>query len=146
MRCVLLAVVVPIFVILVGCEPPQPTAEIFPTVPAAGVLTYKGQPLAKHHVTFDPMDGRRAASGVTDAEGKFILGTNDTGDGAVVGIHTVTIVAAPPVDTVEPGQEGPGMMPIPQSTIPEKFSNKDTSGLTQTIPESGDREIKIDLP
>lgn len=131
---------------LVGCGPSEPTAEILKTVPASGILTYQGKPLANHDVTFFPTDGRRPASSRTDDHGKFTLGTNGPDDGAVTGTHKVAITGPGPTFVGEPGKEDPSNIQLPKATIPDKFSNPETSGLTQAIPESGAADIKIELP
>ncbi len=123
-----------------------PTAEIEKTVPAAGVVTYGGQPLENYQVTFYPSDGRRAASGKTNAEGRFTLGTNAPDDGAPPGSHRVTVVYVGPESTVEPGKEEPMPLPPPSVAIPEKYSNADTSEIAQTIPDGGAPNIRIELP
>jgi hypothetical protein len=86
--------------------------------------------------------------GVTDAEGKFKLGTNDKDDGAPPGTHKVAIMWVPP-QSDNPGQEtiidDPALLPKPKVKIPAKYGNPETSGLTQEIPEDGKTDIKIDL-
>ncbi len=60
-------------------------------VPVKGKVTYKGQPVAKGTVTFEPDDYGRPATGPIPAEGTFTLGTYKPGDGAVPGHHRITI-------------------------------------------------------
>jgi hypothetical protein len=145
MLVALIAMVVSMFVVVCGCGSSEPTATIVPTVPASGVVTYQGKPLAGHRITFYPVGDERPASGVTDDQGRFVLGTNGEDDGAVVGIHKVTIVPESLAGTVEPGKEVPGMMPVPPSPLPPKYSDVKTSELTVTIPEGGTREIEVKL-
>jgi hypothetical protein len=105
-------------------------------------------PLAGYRVTFMPDDGRRPAVGMTDADGKFKLGTNDAGDGAVVGTHNVAFVWVPPL-TGEPGQEtindNPASLPKPKVKIPDKYSDPEKSGITQEVPARGVSDLKFDL-
>ena len=134
----------------VGCgSRPGPQAEIERVVPVSGTLTYAGKPLEHYQVTFLPVDGRRAAVGVTDAEGKFTMGTNDAGDGAPPGTHKVAIVFAGPPSTDAPGQEqiidNPALLPKPKVKIPAKYGNPETSGLVQEVPEDGLTGLQIDL-
>jgi hypothetical protein len=129
---------------LAGCG--DSTAKIEKTVLAAGVLTHRGQPLAYYQVMFTPDDGRRPAAGTTDEQGKFVLGTNKEGDGAVPGSHHVSVIYMGP-----PGASGDGMNsftrpPPPKIKITAKYGNAETSGLTQEIPPSGSSDLKIDLP
>lgn len=124
------------------------TADIEKVVPVSGTLTYKGKPLESYQVVFMPSDGRRVATGVADAQGNFKMGTNDAGDGAPPGQCKVAVVFAPP-ETGEGGNEqiidNPAMLPKPKVQIPKKYSNPETSGLTQDIPEAGISGLKIDL-
>jgi hypothetical protein len=118
-------------------------------VPVSGVVTYQGKPLEGYRVTFMPTDGRRPAIGLTDAEGKFALGTNEVGDGAVVGTHKVAFVWAPPV-IGEPGQEtvtdNPANLPKPKTRIPDKYTDPEKSGITQEVPSRGISDLRFELP
>jgi hypothetical protein len=135
---------------MAGCGgPPGPKADIERVVPVSGTLTYKGAPLDSYQVSFRPTDGRRPAVGVTDAQGKFTLGTNEAGDGAPPGMCKVAVVWVAPPSTDPPGQEtvidDPALLPKPSVQIPPKYGNPETSGLTQDVPESGITDLKIDL-
>lgn len=59
-------------------------------VPVTGVVLLDGKPVANAAVLFIPPEGR-PAEGTTDAEGKFTLQTFQPGDGALVGLHDVTV-------------------------------------------------------
>ena len=131
----------------VGCGERIPTGKHVPTVAAEGILTYQGKPLAFHEVMVIPED-ERPAIGLTDEEGHFVLGTNRSDDGAVVGTHQVAIVyVGDPAD--QPGNDGPvsGYTPPapPSIKIDAKYSNVKTSGLTLEIPASGATDLSIDL-
>lgn len=130
---------------LIGCGPAAPTGDIIETVPAAGVLTYQGQPLAHHRVTFFP-EGNRPASGTSDETGKFVLGTNGLDDGAVVGSHRVSVTYVGPPNT-DPGAgiNDFAPPPAPEVKIPETYQKPETSELVVEIPESGNTELKIDM-
>lgn len=128
---------------------PGPIAQIEEVVPVSGTLTYDGKPLEGFQVTFLPTDGRRAATGVTDSDGKFTMGTNRVGDGAPPGLHRVAIVWAGGGEAGTPGNEevidNPANLPKPSVEIPKKYQNADTSGLTQDVPESGLSDLTIEL-
>jgi hypothetical protein len=133
-----------------GCErTPGPTPQEIKTVPVSGTVTYEGQPLAGYQVTFLSKDSPRSATGTTDATGRFHLGTNDVGDGAAPGRHSVAIVWAGPTEEVAPGNEqiidDPALLPKPPIEIPKKYGNPETSGLVQEVPEDGLQDLKIDL-
>jgi len=124
----------------------EPKAEIFQTVTAAGVLTWKGKPLSGFVVSVHPADGKRTASGTTDAEGKFQLGTNTAGDGAVPGSHKISVVWQPPEDDGMGNViDDPSKLPKPPVQLPPKYASPDTSGISLEIPESGSSELKLDL-
>lgn len=123
-------------------------ATIEKVVPVSGTLTYKGMPLASHQVLLQPEDGRRPALGVSDASGKFTLGTNDVGDGAPPGRSRVAVVFSPQLaDTsLTSGPiDDPKLLPKPDVKIPVKYTSAATSGLTEDIPESGVTDLRIDL-
>lgn len=137
-----LGVVVSIFV--AGCGEKRQVADIEKTVAASGVLTFQGKPLENYQVIFHPKDKKRPASARTDADGKFQLGTNRPGDGAVPGSHQVTVTYAGPAVDPTPGDEFKAIPPA-KIVIPEKYGNLELSGVTQEIPTGGDSNLKIDL-
>jgi hypothetical protein len=129
---------------LCGCGHRSPTGDIEKTVPAAGVLTFQGEPLEYYQVMLFP-EGARPAGGVSDEQGKFILGTNDQGDGAVPGRHQVSIVYVGPPRGPEWGMDDFSPPPPPKVKIPEKYARAETSGVTVEIPDSGAGDLQIDL-
>jgi hypothetical protein len=130
---------------LVGCGEAQPTGDIVQVVPASGVLTLKGKPLAWYQVAAYPQDNR-PAMGVTDAEGRFRLGTNMADDGAVVGSHRVAVTfVGPPNTNPNEGITEFSPPPVPKEKMARKYASADTSGLTIVIPEGGTTELKLDL-
>jgi hypothetical protein len=60
-------------------------------VPVKGKVTFKGEPLSKGTVHFEPDDFGRPASGKLKADGSFVLTTLKEGDGVVAGHHRVSI-------------------------------------------------------
>ncbi len=132
-----------------GCSSRSgPVAEIEEVVPVSGTLTFQGKPLEGYQVTFLPTDGRRPATGVSDAAGKFTMGTNEAGDGAPPGSHKVAIVWVGPANADTGNEEpidNPANLPKPTVEIPKKYQNADTSGITQEVPDDGLTDLKIDL-
>jgi hypothetical protein len=106
---------------LAGCGS-TPTAHIAATVPAKGKVTYKGKPLTKGSITFEPEAGREA-HGEIKPDGTFVLSTFKEGDGAVPGIHRVSVS-------------------LTDRTVPAKFKNASSSGCTVTV-EEGKSEYNI---
>ena len=136
--------------ILTGCSSRyEYRAETIDTVPVSGTLTFKGQPLEYYQVIFFPADGVRVAAGVTDANGKFSLGTNDGGDGAPSGICKVAVNFVGPPTTDAGGNEqiidDPSKLPKPKVKIPSKYNDPEKSGLIQEVPATGLSDLKIDL-
>lgn len=83
---------------------------------------------------------------MTDAEGKFVLGTNAPGDGVMSGLSKVAVIYVGPPSTAEPGKESPtDKVPPPKVKIPAKFGNADKSGVTVEVPAGGSTDLKIDL-
>ena len=129
-----------------GCGSDQPTGQRVATVRASGVLTLDGEPLEYYQVLCFPPDGERPAVGTADAEGKFVLGTNQPGDGAVAGSHKVAINwLGPPSDDPNEGIMEFSKPPAPTVKIDRRYSDPKTSGIEIEIPASGTSEIRIDL-
>ncbi len=126
-----------------GCNS-QPTGDIVPTSPAAGTATYQGKPLEFYQIRFIPEDGRPAA-GVTDEEGRFTLGTNDTGDGAPSGKHRVAISYVGPPMPPDWGVTDFSPIPPPKFKVPAKYSDPEKSGITVEVPEDGKTDFKIEI-
>src|SRR5262249_3000951 len=64
--------------------------------PVSGKVTKKGgQPLTHGDITFTPSEGGsgQIATGQIGPDGSYTLTTFNTGDGAVLGKHKVTVVA-----------------------------------------------------
>src|SRR5581483_1306273 len=103
-----------------------------------------GQPLAGAMVTFTNPEAKTAASGLTDAEGKFTLTTFQSGDGAVPGKQLVAVskVESSGQNQITEKSAGPvfrpgGAPPTHRWVIPKKYGSPDTSGLTADVAESG---------
>ncbi len=61
-------------------------------VEAKGSLTYKGTPLKQCSVRFVPTAGGASSSGVTDANGEFVLTSEDGRPGIAPGSYRVIII------------------------------------------------------
>lgn len=119
-----------------------------------GTVTLDGQPVAKAGVAFRPQDGGRMSTGETDDQGRFTLTCYERNDGAIPGPHDVTVTKC----------EETGGADVPEGTdsldaafmaskakapkikwhVPEKYSDKSTSGLTFTV-EKGTNTANFDL-
>jgi hypothetical protein len=60
-------------------------------IPVKGKVSYKGRPLTKGTVTFEPDGFGRPARGDLQADGTFVLTTLKEGDGVVAGEHRISI-------------------------------------------------------
>ena len=117
------------------------------TAPVSGTVTYNGKPVPNAHVSFVPSDAsRRAAEGLTDTSGRFILGTFSANDGAIVGKYKIGVIANGPPRPAKPG-EGSGMpgetMPG-EPVIPKKYFSPETSGLEHEV-KSGRNSVELTL-
>lgn len=112
-------------------------------VPAAGVLKYKGQPLADANVAFYPEKGP-AGVGKTDTKGAFQIKTNGQ-LGALVGKHKVTVNVGGPANAEPPPADGNEIVLLEKSTIPKKYSNQNDTDLVIDLPAAGNKELVLDL-
>jgi hypothetical protein len=79
-------------VLFVPCWGCGPASGALPTlIPVHGKVTYKGRPVTKGVVRFEPDGYGRMAEGQIQSDGTFELSTLKQGDGAVPGQHRVTI-------------------------------------------------------
>jgi hypothetical protein len=127
-----------------GSDLGRPTLE--DVVPVNGTVTYQGQPLENFQVTFRPTDGRKPGVAITDADGKFKLGTNKLDDGCPPGPCKVGVAFAPPGDDGlgEPIDD-PSKLPKPKVKVPAKLANPDTSDITVDVPQKGLKDYALDL-
>jgi hypothetical protein len=96
-----------------------------------GKVTYKGQPLTKGKVHFEPDGGYgRPANGELKADGTFVLTTFQPGDGVVAGEHRVSVTGTGPRTSKE--------------LVPKKYLSGDTSKLTAQV-DSDHTEFNFDL-
>jgi hypothetical protein len=84
------ALAAPILLMCGGCGPSS-AIQSAETVPVKGKVTYKGQPLARGVITFEPRNSGRQASGQIGPDGTFELTTLSKGDGAAVGKHRISV-------------------------------------------------------
>lgn len=120
------------------------------TAPVSGTVTLNGQPLEGATVVFMGEGASQAASGKTDASGKYQLTTFEPNDGAVIGNHQVTITKSDASATAGASAENPdaaydalmggGGAPPPKP----KDSFTAPANLTATVNE-GPNEINFDL-
>jgi hypothetical protein len=119
----------------------------------SGTVTYNGNPLTEGAVVFSPAQGKgsdtgHVAIGQLDTSGKFELTTFNTGDGAVLGQHVVTVQAkAAPKTTPPPNPDGTITFDYSlasTATIPAKYEDPEATPLRYTV-EPGSNSFEITL-
>ena len=113
----------------------------------SGTVTYQGKALEKAQVVFHSESNGLAATGWTDAKGRYRLGTRSIDDGAMLGKYRVTVAARGPDKTLPgPSTSGmPGGNIVPgDPLIPEKYFMPDKSGLSTEV-KPGGNTYDIDL-
>ncbi len=120
--------------------------DLPPTVPAEGIVTLDGTPVADATVVFIAEQGTYNASAVTDSEGKFEMQAFPQKAGAVVGSYKVELNKSivEPAKAPRKGDEGGGDVNM-KFGLPRKYSLFSTSGITYKVPEGGDKDIKFEL-
>jgi hypothetical protein len=116
--------------------------------PVSGTVTVDGKPVAAAQVLFTAASGRPAA-GETDAQGRYVLSTHETGDGAAVGTYSVTVTARPTIRVSAAGAVGPptGRPKVEHgavSPVPLKYSDITNPQLTVEV-KPGDNDIPLEL-
>jgi len=99
-------------------------------VPVKGKVTYKGQPMTRGVVLFEPDGYGRKASGQIQSDGTFVLTTDQEGDGVVAGFHQVSISAT----GSRPGKE----------LVPKKYTQRNSSKLEAHV-DAEHTEFNFDL-
>lgn len=118
-----------------------------------GTITYNGKPVPRGTVTFTPVAGAKGnpsgmpAIGQIQSDGSYELTTFDTGDGAVLGQHSVTITsqteAPEPMKTMPPPDEAIKYVKA-NRLLPEKYSDPKETPLKYTV-DAGENTIDIPL-
>ena len=129
-------------------------------VDVSGVVTLNGQAVQGAEVVFQNEQSPRAATGVTDADGRFVLTTFEDNDGAVPGEHVVTIgkvktdaaisgaLADDPSAAYGQGMEAAAsgnMDAIQENELPAKYADPKTSELSETVTKEGPNEFEFNL-
>jgi len=135
------------------------------TYSVSGTVTLNGQPVDGATVVFVPKalgtwgaaapQGPQVATGETDAQGRYSLGTFAKGDGAIPGEYLVKVFKYPkpaaPAGTssggeeeYRPPEENAPPPPAPKNMLPEKYANEQTSGLSFTVePKANTFDISL---
>lgn len=117
------------------------------TYEVTGTITYNDKPVANVGVTFNPDGEGLAATGKTDAQGKFSsLRTGESGDGVAEGTYTVTLstVSEASTDLVEDANAYADTTPE-DLPFPTKYLNTAESDLKATISPDGEKNLTFTL-
>ena len=157
-RTTLLLGLVILAFITTGCGPSG-----LPVVRVTGTVTFEGAPVEEASVTFTPMDLEgRLASGSTNAKGEFMLLTQGAEkSGVLPGNYRITVskyilvdvrgnpvVSADDSGAYDPSSRGAARRaarPIPQSVLPDKYRNIETSALTVEVTKRGPNVFTFEL-
>jgi hypothetical protein len=106
-----------------------------------------GKPYSKGAISFQPIGDKdnpnpgRGSSAFTDENGRFVLQSEGTHDGAIVGKHLVRISTRPDVlASSEPSPDGAG--PGRADPIPLEWR---VPGKEFTVPEGGTDQANFDI-
>jgi hypothetical protein len=121
---------------LSGCGGDRPTA------PVSGTVKKNGKPLANASLTFQPIGGGMASTGITDANGRYTLKFLYSEDeGAIVATHRVIIRTSKKSNTEDTSSDRAD--PSARDPIPRRY-NDDTE-LTMEVPADGTESADFDL-
>jgi hypothetical protein len=112
-----------------GCGPAG-SGTLTGVIPVKGKVTYKGQPLTKGSIKFEPDGYGREAHGTIQSDGTFVLTTFKDGDGVVAGHHRVAVT--------ETGIKSP------KDALARKYGFVESSGLTADV-DAEHTEFTFDL-
>ena len=118
------------------------------TVPAQGVVTLDGKPVDGAQVVLVPSasQGTTGAEGVTNSSGRFSLRAYVEKDGAIPGEYKVQVSKTIQVNAAGGKGSLDGGDPVRfEYAVPAKYTSFKNSGLTVTIPETGNRDINLAL-
>lgn len=119
-----------------GCGGPR-DGKLPATHPVSGTVMYQGQPLRNVEVRFFPEGSGNPALGNAGEDGKFLLTTYKRNDGAVAGLHVVTVQ---PIEVgVEPGRDAKGA-----NRVPAAYRERGRSPLKVEV-EPGANTLELEL-
>jgi len=144
-RCIFLANLSCALATLAGCGSDGSTL-----IPIRGEVLYKGAPLrdvSRGHVIYLPKStDARQASGRIQPDGSFVLTTFQNADGVTPGEYHIKVTAyATQQLSRQQVEASGGAVPGPKLLIPEKYTDPNTSPLTDTVDSdhSGFKRIEL---
>ena len=110
-----------------------------------GSVSLNGEPLDSGIVSFFPESGR-GATGFIEQDGTFTLGTLEKDDGAILGIHKVTVTAQKASQSGRPNFDSDATdRSAEDSAIPIRYANPESSGLSFEVKLGEANNFAIEL-
>jgi hypothetical protein len=119
--------------------------------PVSGVVKLDGKPYAKAAVSFQPVGDKdnpypgRGSSAYTDENGRFVLTSDNTTDGAVVGKHLVRITTRYDAMPGEPGVGTPDGAAVIRRAEPIPLEWNAESKKQFDVPAGGTDQANFDI-
>jgi hypothetical protein len=113
----------------------------------SGKVTYNGNPVTSGSVIFTPVkgdSGGHIATGQIQSDGSYSLTTFDTGDGALLGQHVVTVEAREKMTSPPMDKQGRINYTPPKLTVPAKFGDPKQTPFKYTVDATGNT-INLEL-
>jgi hypothetical protein len=135
-------VLVPTLASVLGCN--SAGSNLPKTVPAMGVVTLDGKPVEGAQVVIG--NETTGASAITNSSGHFSLRTFTEKDGVLPGDYKVQVSKT--IEEKIAGAKGSvdGGDPVRYVFgVPKKYTGLATSGLTISVSDKGNRDIKLEL-
>jgi len=136
---------------LAGCGGGGPSVKHPDRTKVSGTVTLNGAPVEGATVTLHPVQKGNGAFGVTDANGKYQLGTFEKADGALPGEYKVSIQKMSAGDSgPQPAPGDPGYDPNaksepPKNLLPEQYADFTKSGLSASVTTTANEALNFDL-
>jgi hypothetical protein len=112
------------------------------TAPVSGKVTKNGKPFPSVSLTFQPIGGGMASTGLTDANGRYTLKFLYSEDeGAIVATHRVIIRSSRKSNTEDTSSDRAD--PSARDPIPRRYN--DASELTIEVPADGTDSADFDI-
>jgi len=118
----------------------------------SGKVTYKGKPVTPGSVIFTPISGKggetgQVATGQLESDGSFTLTTFNTGDGAILGQHSVTVESrGGDINALnKPKADGTIAYVLPKPAVPKKYLNPTSTPLKYTVEPGKDNFFEIEI-
>jgi hypothetical protein len=132
---------------LSGCSSHDPDMPKLAKV--RGKVSYQGKPLDGGRVVFTPSGSKgggsdQGATGEISSDGSYEMTTYNTGDGAVLGQHIVTVLSQKKGEMPQPDKYSQIKYELPKNATPAKYATADKSPLRCTVVEGG-MEFNIEL-